>query len=67
LFSSKRLDNLGVPSFSFSKVGNSSKIFPKSAALLCYTEFAGGLKRDKFQQGEAARNFKMFMAFLGVD
>lgn len=36
-----------------------------AVGLLCYTEFAGGLKRGRFARGEAAANFNEFFDTLG--
>jgi hypothetical protein len=39
--------------------------FMLALALLCYTEFAGGLKRGVFKIGQSKRNFDAFLDDLG--
>jgi len=41
--------------------------FLAALGLLCYTEYLGGVKRDKFQRGESRRNFDAFFKTLGPE
>jgi len=47
--------------------GKDAGNFLCAVALLCYTEFSGGILRRKFQRGEAGRNFNTFFDTLGPD
>lgn len=46
-------------------LGLSAGEFICALALLCYTEFMGGVERNKFERGEARRNFECFFPELG--
>jgi hypothetical protein len=41
--------------------------FLAALGLLCYTEFLGGVKRDKLQRRESKRNFDAFFKTLGPE
>lgn len=45
--------------------GKEAGNFLCAVSLLCYTEFAGGLKRGRFARGEASINFNEFFDTLG--
>lgn len=47
--------------------GKDAGNFMCALALLSYTEFMGGVKRGKFQRGEARNNFNSFFADLGSE
>lgn len=47
------------------KDGKDAGNFMCALALLSYTEFMGGVKRGKFQRGEARNNFNSFFTVLG--
>lgn len=49
------------------KLGKDAGNFLSALGLLCYTEFMGGVKRNKFQRGEAAYNFNTFFDYIGND
>lgn len=49
----------------FARAGNDAGNFLCALALLCYTEFMGGVERNKFERGEARRNFESFFPQLG--
>jgi hypothetical protein len=46
--------------------GQSAGNFIIALVLLCYTEFAGGLKRNNFSRGQASNNFNEFFNFMGA-
>jgi hypothetical protein len=45
--------------------GKNAGNFLCALALACYTEFAGGIKRNKFKIGEAKNNFNSFFEYMG--
>jgi hypothetical protein len=47
------------------KNGKDAGNFLCALGLLCYTEFAGGLKRNIFKIGESRNNFNCFFEFMG--
>ena len=71
-----RVDFLQAKNFIFSDIQREVDIaksnknagnFLCALALLCYTEFAGGIKRNKFGIGESKRNFCSFFKDLGKE
>ncbi len=49
------------------RAGRDAGNFLCAVALLCYTEFGGGILRGTFQRGEAGNNFNAFFDAIGPE